>query len=136
MIVSLFLSLLWIGALLHFDNSSHTLFYEVNIEANSKQRHIYKLNTITKEKNCLTCNVSIDSCHYFESIFSTDAKYFILQCLGPRIPFVLLKETSNLDQGIQKADGFTISLINGRSWAIFYQILSQYLAKTISYHWW
>lgn len=42
---------------------------------------------------CLTCNLS-SICQYYDATFSANAKYYILECLGPDLPRYEIREVS------------------------------------------
>ncbi|RWS10370.1 prolyl endopeptidase FAP-like protein, partial [Dinothrombium tinctorium] len=83
--------------LLGFDLESKTLYYQSSKEPNSEQRHIFNLVLDDQEKNvasqCLTCDLK-DDCTFYDALFSPTSKYYILQCLGPKVPFTQLWEAT------------------------------------------
>jgi len=44
------------------------------------------------EPACMTCKL-VDECQYFDAHFSPTGQYYIEGCLGPSVPFYILKST-------------------------------------------
>ncbi|XP_062313975.1 dipeptidyl peptidase 4 [Osmerus eperlanus] len=63
------------------------------------QRNLYKvvLGNIPPAPQCLTCDLYKDRCQYNSAYFSTDASYYRMDCYGPGLPFITLRD--NRDSG-------------------------------------
>lgn len=74
----------------------HKLFYLSTLPNKIGQQHLYSVTdmnaNVSKKVSCLTCNIG-KNCLYNNAIFSKNAKYYILECLGPGIPKVELWNT-------------------------------------------
>ncbi|KAK2157135.1 hypothetical protein LSH36_197g03008 [Paralvinella palmiformis] len=62
-----------------------------------RKRHLYAVvisdrDLSLQEPQCITCNESPD-CQYVSASFSYSGQYYILECLGPGIPFYKLRST-------------------------------------------
>ncbi|XP_067139142.1 inactive dipeptidyl peptidase 10-like isoform X3 [Centruroides vittatus] len=77
-------------------SNNHKLYYLAASANEIGQQHLYSITdmnaNISKKANCLTCDIG-KSCLYNNAIFSKNAKYYILECLGPEIPRVELWNT-------------------------------------------
>ncbi|RWS25543.1 prolyl endopeptidase FAP-like protein, partial [Leptotrombidium deliense] len=73
--------------LLAFDSDSNVLYYQRTATNHREQRHIYKLQlNESNDDQCITCALN-DGCSYYDATFSLSAKYYVLQCLGPKVPY-------------------------------------------------
>ncbi|RWS30556.1 prolyl endopeptidase FAP-like protein, partial [Leptotrombidium deliense] len=76
--------------LAHHQNT-RTLFYAATLPGLPGERHIFSIPDIHSSSpripNCLTCNQTERNCSYHDAVFSRNAEYFILQCLGPGVPW-------------------------------------------------
>ncbi|GFU48812.1 venom dipeptidyl peptidase 4 [Nephila pilipes] len=61
-----------------------------------EQRHLYSVKDLSsnhpREQKCLTCNLD-ENCLFYNALFSKDGHYFVLECLGPGIPRIEIRET-------------------------------------------
>ncbi|GFV51290.1 venom dipeptidyl peptidase 4 [Trichonephila clavipes] len=51
-------------------------------------------SAMPRTEECLTCDLG-EECTYHNAIFSPGAKYYILECLGPGVPWIDLRNTDN-----------------------------------------
>lgn len=81
--------------ILAYRSDTDTVFYEAALESSTVQRHIFSISDIhsaeLKEPTCLTCNQVERNCTYQRAIFSPNANYFILKCLGMGIPWTEIR---------------------------------------------
>ena len=75
-------------------------YYISTREGKPGERHIYAItdrhHKSPKNITCLTCDIDPD-CLYNDATFSPGYTYYVLECLGPGIPRIELRETeSNL----------------------------------------
>ncbi|XP_076351079.1 LOW QUALITY PROTEIN: dipeptidyl peptidase 4-like [Tachypleus tridentatus] len=70
------------------------LYYISTLKNRSGERHLFSVTDITSvnrlSQECLTCDIGQD-CLFNSATFSPDAKFYILDCLGPGVPRVELK---------------------------------------------
>ncbi|XP_013915628.1 PREDICTED: dipeptidyl peptidase 4 [Thamnophis sirtalis] len=58
-------------------------------------RQLYKVDLKSDlKKTCITCDSKVEACQYFSVSFSTDAKYYKLNCYGPGLPYFTLQNSS------------------------------------------
>ncbi|XP_032066703.1 dipeptidyl peptidase 4 [Thamnophis elegans] len=57
-------------------------------------RQLYKVDLKSGLKTCITCDSKVEACQYFSVSFSTDAKYYKLNCYGPGLPYFTLQNSS------------------------------------------
>lgn len=76
----------------------HYRYYISTREGKPGERHIYavtdKHHRKPKNITCLTCDIDPD-CLYNDATFSTEYTYYVLECLGPGIPRIELRETES-----------------------------------------
>jgi len=82
--------------ILAFDAKANEIYY-ISTNRDPRKRHLFKVGTIENAKRkqspeCLTCEFA-DDCQYVSAVFSKSAKYYILNCLGPGVPYFILKST-------------------------------------------
>ncbi|CAH1789952.1 unnamed protein product [Owenia fusiformis] len=82
-----------VTSILAYNDNLKELYY-ISTGGDSRKRHLYSVNTETKAKHCMSCNISND-CLYVTASFSHSAKHYVLGCLGPGIPFYHLKSTES-----------------------------------------
>jgi len=83
--------------ILAFKRETETVYF-LSTETSPRERHIYRVNVKTKEKECLTCSLPWAEngyCKYFSASFSHDASWYILYCNGPNVPRSTLHKTSS-----------------------------------------
>ncbi|XP_061669326.1 dipeptidyl peptidase 4-like isoform X1 [Syngnathoides biaculeatus] len=71
--------------------TADSVYYSSNQEGGKPGgRNIYRW---TKgEVTCLTCNLSTDNCQYNSAYFSHNARFYLMSCNGPGIPFSSLMD--------------------------------------------
>ncbi|XP_055931792.1 inactive dipeptidyl peptidase 10-like isoform X2 [Argiope bruennichi] len=81
-----------------YHEASNTVYYLTTLENRPGERHLFSVSgkkaraaTFTK---CLTCEEG-EGCLFFNVHFSPDAKYYILECLGPGVPKVEIRSIYN-----------------------------------------
>ncbi|CAM1307614.1 Uncharacterised protein g4646 [Pycnogonum litorale] len=84
--------------ILSFDRENNKLFYVANQPGKAGERHIYsvvdQLFATYHQPHCITCHLGSD-CLYNDAIFSSDGKFYILECLGPNVPYSALYKTDD-----------------------------------------
>ncbi|XP_055942406.1 inactive dipeptidyl peptidase 10-like [Argiope bruennichi] len=74
----------------------HSVYYLTTLYGFPEQRHLYAVKDLTsdhpREQRCLTCSLDED-CLYFNALFSNEGHYFVLECLGPGVPRIEIRET-------------------------------------------
>ncbi|KAL1431700.1 hypothetical protein MTO96_013809 [Rhipicephalus appendiculatus] len=86
-------------AALAFRPKTHHLFYRSTREGRPGESHVYQV-PFDKEGThpvCLTCDLG-DQCLYNNAWFSINAEYYVLECLGPGVPWVALYSTADNKQ--------------------------------------
>ncbi|XP_076088367.1 dipeptidyl peptidase 4-like isoform X6 [Mytilus galloprovincialis] len=72
--------------------------YFIATPGDARKRHLYSISTdspsssFTPTVKCLSCDID-EKCQYVTASFSHTGKYYILGCLGPDIPYFILKST-------------------------------------------
>lgn len=70
---------------------SRSVYYISTLHKRPGERHLFRVTDLRsptpREVTCLTCNITKD-CLYHDAVFSPGAKFFVLECLGPGIPYV------------------------------------------------
>ncbi|KAG1652989.1 Prolyl endopeptidase FAP [Nymphon striatum] len=84
--------------IISFDRETETLFYIANRVGKAGERHLYSVAdhrfTNHHEPKCLTCDIG-NECLYNDAKFSPNHKYYILECLGPGVPYSALYRIHN-----------------------------------------
>ncbi|XP_050049847.1 inactive dipeptidyl peptidase 10-like isoform X2 [Dermacentor andersoni] len=86
-------------AALAFRPKTQHLFYRSTREGRPGESHVYQV-PFDKEGTqsvCLTCDLG-DQCLYNNAWFSHDAEFYVLECLGPGVPWVALYSTADNKQ--------------------------------------
>lgn len=69
-----------------------------------EQRHLFYVKDMTskqpREQKCLTCEIDEENCLFFNAFFSQSGHYYILECLGPGVPMVEIRETLTNELGM------------------------------------
>ncbi|KAK3083443.1 hypothetical protein FSP39_022859 [Pinctada imbricata] len=78
-----------------YDSQNQTVYYIA--AKDPRQRHLYRVSVDStspdyKESVCLSCDYD-PKCQYVSASFSTNGDYFIMGCLGPGVPYYVLKST-------------------------------------------
>uniref|UniRef100_A0A6J0U405 Dipeptidyl peptidase 4 n=1 Tax=Pogona vitticeps TaxID=103695 RepID=A0A6J0U405_9SAUR len=112
-------------------------------------RNLYKMELKdSRAKTCISCSLDEERCQYYSVSFSTDARYYKLNCYGPGLPYFTLHDSStdgvirvlenntylsNLLKDIQMPSKVleTISLHGGRFW--YQMILPPHFDKSKKY---
>lgn len=72
-------------------HDTRTVFYAATLSSEPGERHIFSIpdvhSMLPRIAVCLTCNQTERNCSFHEAFFSPAAEYFILQCLGPGVPW-------------------------------------------------
>ncbi|XP_053140893.1 dipeptidyl peptidase 4 [Hemicordylus capensis] len=64
-------------------------------------RNLYKVDLRNDyRKTCISCELFKERCQYYSASFSTDARYYKLNCIGPGVPYYTL-HNSNTDKVIK-----------------------------------
>ncbi|GFU47836.1 inactive dipeptidyl peptidase 10 [Nephila pilipes] len=87
-----------ISEVVAYHEASNTVFYLTTLENRPGERHLFSVSgkkaraaTFTK---CLTCEEG-ESCLFFNVIFSSDSKNYVLECLGPGVPKIEIRSIYN-----------------------------------------
>ncbi|XP_067137376.1 inactive dipeptidyl peptidase 10-like isoform X2 [Centruroides vittatus] len=77
---------------------NRTVFYIATVRGKPGERHLFSVTDVTSQLPrltiCYTCEMG-EGCLYNNAIFSPDSKYYILECLGPKVPRIELRSSSN-----------------------------------------
>ncbi|XP_061095141.1 dipeptidyl aminopeptidase-like protein 6 isoform X1 [Conger conger] len=74
-------------------NEENHLIYFLSTEDDPKRRLLYSADTASQfNRQCLSCDFA-DPCGYIDGSFSENMKYFLLNCEGPDIPYVVVYNT-------------------------------------------
>ncbi|XP_055942974.1 inactive dipeptidyl peptidase 10-like isoform X1 [Argiope bruennichi] len=77
---------------------TNKVYYLTTLPNSPSQRHLFSVTDMNSDmprtEECLTCDLG-DDCKYHNAIFSPGAKYYILECLGPGVPWIDLRATDN-----------------------------------------
>lgn len=80
------------------DAESNLLYFIGVPNGDARKRHLYSVSTKITDNDmrvtCLTCDYNPD-CQYVSASFSHSGKYYILGCLGPAVPYFVLKSTKS-----------------------------------------
>ncbi|XP_035211112.1 venom dipeptidyl peptidase 4-like [Stegodyphus dumicola] len=75
---------------------NNTVYYLTTLPDKPSQRHLFSVTDMESDmprtEECLTCDLG-DDCTYHNAIFSPGSKYYILECLGPGVPWIDLRTT-------------------------------------------
>ncbi|XP_076446173.1 dipeptidyl peptidase 4-like isoform X3 [Babylonia areolata] len=77
-------------SILAFDPEEQ-LVYFIGTGGDPRMRHLFSVHMGTKRLACLTCDLDPKRCEYVQAVFSPSSKYYILQCLGPAVPYYSLR---------------------------------------------
>ncbi|KAL7991685.1 hypothetical protein Chor_015941 [Crotalus horridus] len=74
--------------------NSSLYFISNEFEGRPGGRHLYKVDLKNDlKKICITCNSKEEACQYFSVSFSTDSRYYKLNCYGPDVPYFTLQNS-------------------------------------------
>ncbi|XP_074594854.1 inactive dipeptidyl peptidase 10-like isoform X2 [Brevipalpus obovatus] len=78
---------------------TRTVFYSATLENGPGERHIYSVpdvhSSLPRNPNCITCDRSERNCSFNDAVFNPTARYFILKCLGPSIPWTEIRSVDD-----------------------------------------
>jgi len=87
--------------LLFWDHDNDTIFFMATSPGSPGSRHVYHVSSrhnVSQEPNCITCapvksadNKTSYSCDFSEVTISSGGRTFIQHCLGPSIPYTLVR---------------------------------------------
>ncbi|XP_067139148.1 inactive dipeptidyl peptidase 10-like isoform X2 [Centruroides vittatus] len=77
--------------LLSYYKANQAVYFISTLEDKSGEQHLFAASS-HKNITCLSCNLG-KSCLFNNARFSLNAKYFILECLGPDIPQIEMRRT-------------------------------------------
>lgn len=90
-----------------------TVFYEATLVDKPGERHIFSIpdihSSLPRNPHCLTCNQTSRNCSFHEALFSPSASFFVLQCLGPGVPWTEVRTTD--DNQIRESTLSTLTFI-------------------------
>ncbi|XP_077503728.1 prolyl endopeptidase FAP-like isoform X5 [Amblyomma americanum] len=86
-------------AALAFRPKTLHLFYRSTREGRPGESHVYQVpfDKEGAQPVCLTCHLG-DQCLYNNAWFSPEAEFYVLECLGPGVPWVALYSTADHKQ--------------------------------------
>ncbi|GAB6022733.1 Inactive dipeptidyl peptidase 10, variant 2 [Chamberlinius hualienensis] len=99
-----------------FDDEEGLVYYLAAPEKRPNERQLYQIAINVLHTNlsgyCLTCHLAPD-CLFVEAHFSSQAKYYILECQGPAPPKVYLVESQNnkILYTLESSDALTQNLM-------------------------
>ncbi|KAG7487405.1 hypothetical protein MATL_G00022970 [Megalops atlanticus] len=74
-------------------DEENQLIYFLSTEDDPKRRHLYSADTADHfNRRCLSCDFA-EGCGYVSGSFSDNMQYFLLNCKGPDVPFVMVYNT-------------------------------------------
>ncbi|XP_036377539.1 dipeptidyl aminopeptidase-like protein 6 [Megalops cyprinoides] len=74
-------------------DEENQLIYFLSTEDDPKRRHLYSADTADHfNRRCLSCDFA-EGCGYVSGSFSDNMQYFLLNCKGPDVPFVIVYNT-------------------------------------------
>ncbi|XP_054826584.1 dipeptidyl peptidase 4 [Eublepharis macularius] len=81
---------------------TNDILYFISNEFEGKPggRNLHKMDVRTGSTTCISCTLHKERCQYYTASFSTDAKYYKLNCLGPGLPYFTLHDSST-DEAIK-----------------------------------
>lgn len=63
-------------------------FYQSTLAGKPGERHLFAIRTEGESSpTCLTCDL-VPECLYSNAYFSSDATFYVMECLGPGVPRV------------------------------------------------
>ncbi|XP_042319885.1 dipeptidyl peptidase 4 [Sceloporus undulatus] len=75
--------------------NNYIYFISNEFESMPGGRNLYKVELKNGfPKTCISCNLNKERCQYYSASFSTDARYYILNCYGPGLPYFTLHNSS------------------------------------------
>lgn len=77
--------------ILAYDAENHTIYFLAVPADDPRGRHLFSASTLPDAEDfrqplCLTCGYS-DDCLFVDATFSPDARYYVLSCNGPAVPY-------------------------------------------------
>ena len=91
-----------------------------SLENHPDKRHVYKISTDSKIQECLTCK-NLPKCEYAHGKISPNFTHFLLECLGPEVPYTVLVSLPSLEivDTLEDNKGLLMSLPNNFSHLIY-----------------
>ncbi|XP_061464623.1 dipeptidyl peptidase 4 [Rhineura floridana] len=74
--------------------SNFIYFISNEFESKPGGRNLYKVELNSLAKTCISCILDKERCQYYSASFSTDARYYKLNCYGPGVPYFSLYNSS------------------------------------------
>ncbi|XP_062972548.1 dipeptidyl peptidase 4 [Elgaria multicarinata webbii] len=75
--------------------NDYLYFISNEFESKPGGRNLYKVELKPGwKKTCISCNLDKKGCMYYSVAFSTDARYYKLNCFGPGLPYFTLHNSS------------------------------------------
>ncbi|XP_035227966.1 prolyl endopeptidase FAP-like, partial [Stegodyphus dumicola] len=85
-----------ITRILAYLEEEHFVYYITTLPELPEQRHLFAVKDLSsdhpREQKCLTCDLD-ENCLFYNALFSHGGHYFVLECLGPDIPKIEIRET-------------------------------------------
>ena len=112
-----------------------------NGENHPDKRHVHKISTDSKIQECLTCKESgktrqprnLDlECEYARGKISPNFTHFLLECLGPDVPYTVLVSLSSgeIVETLEDNKGLPMSLPNNFNHQIYPSALPVLFSST------
>uniref|UniRef100_H2Y8A1 Uncharacterized protein n=1 Tax=Ciona savignyi TaxID=51511 RepID=H2Y8A1_CIOSA len=113
--------------LLYHDAESGNVYYIGN-EQQPGQRHVYVIGTSGGSlRRCLTCDPA--QCLYFDAEFGSSSDWFLLNCLGPGVPYSAFEGVDDFYDSIPDVD----TLIEEPKDGIAVQLLESFTPYIVNY---
>lgn len=80
-------------------DADRQVIYFLGTGGDPRRRHMFSWDVNNKEKVCLTCELDEERCQYVDVTFSSSTDFYVLNCMGPGIPYYSLRspqETAEL----------------------------------------
>ncbi|RWS16469.1 prolyl endopeptidase FAP-like protein [Dinothrombium tinctorium] len=78
---------------------TRTVYYSATLPGAPGERHIFSIPDIHSRSPripyCLTCNQTDRNCSYHDAVFSRKAKFYILECQGPGVPWTEIRSAQD-----------------------------------------
>ncbi|KAM6945787.1 inactive dipeptidyl peptidase 10-like [Aplochiton taeniatus] len=80
-----------------YDENNQILYY-LSTEHSPQTRHLYSVSTVGLfPRLCVTCELNLEECTFFNADASPNTQHVILPCKGPGVPSVLLLSFDNVN---------------------------------------
>ncbi|XP_050418288.1 dipeptidyl peptidase 4 isoform X4 [Patella vulgata] len=77
-----------ITKLVSYDDNLKLVYY-IGTGGDPRRRHLYSVG-LNRESTCLTCDLD-EQCQYLSATFSSNSRYYMLNCEGPGVPYTALR---------------------------------------------